>query len=216
MATDKLIRRSGLVHALAVQATGLEGTGGWTGVPEPGETVTGGTSAATATWAAYDGARLMVTNVSGTFTAGGETVTGAISGATFVLDANTPATEYSAYITVGRLKGTFASPDSRGVITITDFDTAEDDFFDQITNGRTGTITGNGWVDPTNTGVQAILGAYRTNSTAKWKVTRTTIDGTTAPPVIRVGFFSDSTITNNEDSVAEHSFSFAVSSVATS
>jgi hypothetical protein len=217
MATDKLIRRSGLVHAIAVQGTGLETANAWTGVPSPGETLTGGTSSATAKYAAFEsGTKVMVTDVSGTFTAGGETVTGAISGATLVLDANTPATEYSGYITVPRLKNTFRWSDSRGVETITDFDTAENDFFDQITNGRTGTIEGEGWADLSDYGIQAILGAYRTNATVKWKVTRTTIDGTSIPADIRSGFFSDVTVVDNENSVAEYSFSFAVSAVETS
>ena len=216
MATDKLIRRSGLTFSIAVQATGLEASGGFTGTPMPGETFTGGTSGATAPFAAYDGALLMVGTVTGTFTAAGELLTGAESGATITLDVNTPATEYSAYLAIGRLKSAWRERNSRGVETITDFDTAENDYFDQITNGQTGTIEGEGWVDPTNTGVQAVMGAFATNSTAKLKVVRTTIDATSVADVIKVGFMSDANVTYNESSVAEHDFSFAVTAKATS
>jgi len=211
MAVSKLVSRSGVTlevkaYSLIITYTGLTGTF------EVGETVTGGTSTATAEIVYVDAAnsKLLVASVTGTFQ-DAETVTGGTSSAS-ATTSGTPANAwFASYVTFGRPKNSIAVSDSRGTQTITDFSTAEDNFFDTITDGRTGSISWTANLVTNDAGYYMADGAFRFNLDSRVKVTTVSRDGTLTKAYEYEGLFSDRSLTFNESGVAETSWTFAVS-----
>lgn len=215
MAVGKLVSRSGVTlsvkaYSLVITYTSLSG-----GPFTVGETVTGGTSSATGV-VVYDAAsdtELLVANVSGTFQ-DAETITGGTSGTT-ATTSGAPANAWlTSYVTFARPKNSISVSDSRGTQTITDFDTAENDFFDTITDGRTGSIswTSNHVTD--DSGYYVGDGAYKYNLDARVKVATTSRDGNLSETYEYEGIFSDRSITFNESGIAEASWTFNMSDEA--
>lgn len=211
MAVSKLVSRSGVT--LSVKAYGLVITyTGVSGAFEVGETVTGGTSTATGEILYVDTAnsKLLIGGVSGTFQ-DAETITGGTSSAS-ATTSGTPANAWlGSYVTFGRPKNAITITDSRGTQTITDFSTAEDDFFDTITDGRTGSISWTANLVTNDAGYYVADGAYRFNLDSRVKVATVSRDGTLTKNYEFEGVFSERTITLNESGVAETSWSFGIS-----
>ncbi|MCK9513753.1 MAG: hypothetical protein M0R28_21360 [Pigmentiphaga sp.] len=126
----------------------------------------------------------------------------------------TPGTPDTA-ISVGRPKGQISINDSRGVQQITDFDTAASAIADQITDGRTVTVSWTSNLVTDDAGLVALETAYNADELVYLKIVATAIDGTTTKTWGYVGFISQLNITLNESGVAEASVSFAASGLHT-
>jgi len=209
MAVNKLVSRSGVTlsvnaYALSIAYTGLTGTF------QVGETVTGGTSAATGTVIYDSGTVMLVADVTGTF-ADAETITGGTSSAS-ATTSGTPANSYLAsYVAFGRPKSAITISDSRGTQTITDFTTPENDFFDTIADGRTGSISWTANLVTNDAGYYIADGAYKFNLDARVKVSTVSRDGTLTKDYEYEGIFSEQSVTFNESGVAETSWTFNMS-----
>lgn len=214
MAVGNLVSRSGVTlslkaYGLIISYTGLSGTF------TVGETLTGGTSSATGTivYVSTSDSEILVADVSGTFQ-DAETVTGGTSSAS-ATTSGAPANGWlTSYVTFGRPKNSISISDSRGTQTITDFDSAEDDFFDTVTDGRTGSISWTSNHVTTDDGYYVGDGAYTFNLDARVKVATTTRDGATTKDYEYEGIFSDRSITFNESGIAEASWTFNMSDEA--
>lgn len=129
-------------------------------------------------------------------------------------ESATPGTPGTA-VSVGRPKQAININDSRGVQQITDFDTAASAIADQITDGRTVTISWTSNLVTDDVGLVALETAYNADEIVYLKIVATAIDGTTTKTWGYVGFVSQLNITLNESGVAEASVSFAASGLHT-
>jgi len=156
---------------------------------------------------------ILVGGVSGTFQ-DAETVTGGTSSASATTSGAPADAWMTDYVTFGRPKNSISITDSRGTQTITDFDTPENDFFDTITDGRTGSISWTSNLVTTDDGYYVGDGAYKFNLDARVKVSTETRDGDTSVDYEYEGIFSDRSFTFNESGVAEVSWTFNMSDEA--
>lgn len=211
MAVSKLVSRSGVT--LSVNTYGLKVVySTLSGTFQVGETVTGGTSSATGVIVYDDTANttLVLASVTGTFSAS-ETITGGTSSATATV-TGTPANGWlAAYVAFGRPKNAISVTDSRGTQTITDFTTPENDFFDTIADGRTGSISWTANLVTNDAGYYVADGAYRYNLDARVKIATVSRDGTLTKDYEYEGIFSEQSVTFNESGVAETSWTFNMS-----
>jgi hypothetical protein len=134
MAVGELVTRTGVTLQTKLRAIYIPYTGA-SGTFEYGETITGGTSSATARVAFVEADKLFVYEVSGTFGAA-EGLTGGTSGATATADGATTTGNTAAWLNLARVRDTFTVNRSRPTTTITDFDSVEYDFADKIAGNQ--------------------------------------------------------------------------------
>ncbi len=118
-------------------------------------------------------------------------------------------------VSVGRPKQAININDSRGTQTITDFDTAAAAIADQITEGRTVSVSWTSNLVTDDAGLVLLETAYNDDELVWLKIEATAIDGTTKKTWGYVGFINQLNITLNESGVAEASITFAASELYT-
>lgn len=126
----------------------------------------------------------------------------------------TPGTPDAA-VSVGRPKQAININDSRGVQQITDFDTAAAAIADQITEGRTVSVSWTSNLVTDDAGLVLLEAAYNADELVWLKIEATAIDGATTKTWGYVGFISQLNITLNESGVAEASVTFSASELYT-
>lgn len=124
----------------------------------------------------------------------------------------TPGTPDTA-VNVGRPKNQIQINDSRGTQTITDFETAASAINEQITDGRTVSVTWTANLVVDDPGFEKIEDLYNNDELAWLKIEATAIDGTTKKTWGYQGFISDLSITFQESGVAEVSVTFTASAL---
>jgi hypothetical protein len=149
MAIGTLVTRTGVAYGGKLRAYSI--AHGAISVADfiPGELVEQAVSLATARVVYSETNKLFVRDVTGTFNDSGE-ITGATSGAKATATAvlSTSASWMAAYLTLGRLRDTVSVSRSRDVTTISDFDTAEDSFQDQIAGNQNANMSGTMNIEP--------------------------------------------------------------------
>jgi hypothetical protein len=148
MAIGTLVTRTGVSYAGKLRARSIS-HGAITGGPFiPGELVTQATSLATGRVVFSESLKLFLRDITGTFNNTG-VITGGTSGATATADALLAAPSWmAAYLTLGRLRDTVSVSRSRDVTTISDFDTPEDSFQDQIAGNQNANMSGTMNIEP--------------------------------------------------------------------
>ncbi len=129
----------------------------------------------------------------------------------YTATGSTPGTPVS----VGRPKQAININDSRGTQTITDFDTVASAIADQITEGRTVSISWTSNLVTDDDGFEAIEEAYNADELVWLKIEATAIDGVTKKTWGYLGFINQLNVTLNESGVAEGSFTFAATELYT-
>lgn len=118
-------------------------------------------------------------------------------------------------VSVGRPKQSININDSRGVQQITDFDTVATAIADQITEGRTVSISWTTNLVTDDAGYELIEEAYNQDELVWLKIEATAIDGVTKKTWGYVGFINQLNTTLNESGVAEASITFAATELYT-
>ncbi len=213
MALSDFISASGVTLQAKVKAYQIT-IGAITGTFQVGEVITGGTSSATGNLIFIDSTanEMFLSSVVGTFAAA-ETLTGGTSGATTTVTSVQGANNVSNYITVSNLVDNITVNDSRQTTTIATFASDPTAFQDQIASGRTGTLSGNAIIVPTDDGFAVLDGGYRSNVPMGVKITRSSRGGTTYPAEEFQGDLGDFTRTYNQAGVAQAAFTFNISAL---
>ena len=147
MAIGTLVTRTGVSYAGKLRAESIA-HGAITGTFVPGELVTQATSLATGRVVFSETNKLFLRDITGTFD-NTNVLTGGTSGATATASAVLAAPSWmAAYLTLGRLRDTVSVGRSRDVTTISDFDTAEDSFQDQIAGNQNANMSGTMNIEP--------------------------------------------------------------------
>jgi hypothetical protein len=161
VAIGTLVTRTGVAYAGKFRAPALD-TGAYTGTFLYGELITQATSNATARIAYIGTTKLWLRDITGTFN-DSAVVTGGTSNATATASALVSTQWTDAWVTLGRLRDTISVTRNREVTTITDFDTPEDSFTDQIVGNQTANMTGVMNVEPSGTTFQLFEAAMDGN-----------------------------------------------------
>lgn len=164
MATGNLVTRKGFNLAVKVKAA-MAAISSVSGGPFTyRETVTGGTSSATGTviWHDSSNGEIFIRVDSGTFQSS-ETITGGDSGATATLDDALSVAYGTDFTDVARARDNFGVDRSRANQEITDFDTAEEDFVDNIRGNQTGSASTTVHIIPGGTSYQLLESAFDFN-----------------------------------------------------
>jgi len=130
----------------------------------------------------------------------------------FIAGKSTSGT-LESFVSVGRPKNQIRINDSRGTQQITDFETAASGINEQITEGRTVSMTWTANLVVDDPGFKKIETLYCNDARAWLKIEATALDGTTKKTWVYTGFVSDLSVTFNESGVAEVSVTFAADAV---
>jgi len=150
VAIGSLVTRTGVAYSGKVRALSIA-HGAITGTFVPGELVTQATSLATGRVVFSETNKLFLRDIGGPAAFNDSAVlTGGTSGATATASATLSAAPswMAAYLTLGRLRDTVSVGRSRDVTTISDFDTPEDSFQDQIAGNQNANMSGSMNVEP--------------------------------------------------------------------
>lgn len=130
---------------------------------------------------------------------------------TYTATGTTPGT----LVSIGRPKQAININDSRGVQQITDFDTVASAIADQITEGRTVSISWASNLVTDDAGYVLVEEAYNADDLVWLKIEATAIDGTTKKTWGYLGFINQLNSTLNESGVAEANITFAATELYT-
>ena len=148
MAIGTLVTRTGVSYAGKLRASSIAHGAITSGPFIPGELVTQTTSTATGRVVFSETNKLFLRDISGTFN-NTDVITGGTSAATATASAVLAAPSWMAdYLTLGRLRDTVSVGRSRDVTTISDFDTPEDSFQDQIAGNQNANMSGTMNIEP--------------------------------------------------------------------
>ena len=215
MAIGNLVTRTGVEYAAKLRGDYVAVGAVTNGPFKYGETVTQATSLATGVVAFYEPTRLYLRNVVGTFN-NSAVITGGTSGATATASAVLTRAWFSAWVTVARLRDTVSIGRTRDVTTITDFDTAEDTFADQIVGNQQATMTATMNIEPGGTTFQIFEAAVDSNWDVAIKRTLTDRAGTGVRLRYYTGVVSDFSETDSVNDASTVSFSLALNDSRTS
>ena len=176
MAVGELVTRTGVTLQTKLRSVYVPYTGA-SGTFEYGETITGGTSSATARIAFVEDDKLFVYEVVGTFGAA-ETITGGTSGATATTDGAATTGNTTTWLSLARVRDTFTLNRSRPVTEITDFDSLEYDFADKIAGNQTANASFTVNLVPGGTSYQQVEAAMDGNLDVYLKRIQTDRQGT--------------------------------------
>jgi len=195
MVTRKGVTVKAKVKALAITYTSSSGTFSY------GETITGGTSSATAKIVHDSGTVLLVRAVTGTFQ-DAETITGGTSTATGTI-SGTPATAWqSAWVTLADVTAPFSTSMNRPVNSITTMDSSEEDPADAIFGVLEMTGSATFALVPGGTTFQMMEGAILGNLDVGFYRTQTDRNGANTRTKYYVGGLSNA---DDSDSITDES-----------